>query len=65
MLLRMRGLPPKTVVSLETGLLKAAENSDPNAIHWFESIQLERKSTSIILFFFCPEKQNLTIVLWL
>jgi hypothetical protein len=43
MLLRMRGLPPKTVVSSETGFLKAAENSDPNAIHWFEAIQLQRK----------------------
>lgn len=43
MLLRMRSLPPKTVVNPETGLLKAAENSDPNAAVWFDSIQLSRE----------------------
>lgn len=43
MLLRMRSLPPKSVVNTETGLLKAAENSDPNAVIWFDSIQLSRE----------------------
>ncbi|KAH8693169.1 hypothetical protein BGW36DRAFT_301985 [Talaromyces proteolyticus] len=40
MLLRMRSLPPKTVVDTETGLLKAVENSDNSAILWFDTIQL-------------------------
>lgn len=43
MLLRMRGLPPKTTINAETGLLKAVENSDPNAILWFDTIQISRK----------------------
>ncbi|PCH00673.1 Hypothetical protein PENO1_047070 [Penicillium occitanis (nom. inval.)] len=40
MLLRMRGLPPKTTINAETGLLKAVENSDPNAILWFDTIHI-------------------------
>lgn len=47
MLLRMRGLPPKTNVDAETGWLKAVENSDPNAILWFDTIQLTRKYISL------------------
>ncbi|KAJ5279820.1 hypothetical protein N7478_005192 [Penicillium angulare] len=52
MLLRMRSLPPKSVVRPESGLLKAAEGSDENAVRWFDSIQvspyyLEERANSI------------------
>ena len=48
MLLRMRSLPPKTVVNPETGILKAVEGSDENAVRWFDMIQVTRTYS------FCP-----------
>lgn len=43
MLLKMRGLPPKTTVRPDTGTLKAVDGSDENAIRWFDTIQITRK----------------------
>lgn len=44
MLLKMRSLPPKATPRPDTGILKAVEGSDENAIRWFEMIQVSRKS---------------------
>lgn len=43
MLLKMRGLPPKTTPRQENGILKAIEGSDENAIRWFDTIKVTRK----------------------
>lgn len=48
MLLRMRSLPPKTTVRPESGVLKAAEGSDENAVRWFDMIQVSRMSSCFI-----------------
>lgn len=49
MLLKMRSLPPKATPRPDTGILKAVEGSDENAIRWFEMIQVSRKSPSLFL----------------
>jgi hypothetical protein len=43
MLLKMRGLPPKTAIRPDTGILRAADGSDENAMRWFDMINLTRK----------------------
>ncbi|KAL1985752.1 hypothetical protein VTN96DRAFT_7374 [Rasamsonia emersonii] len=40
MLLKMRALPPKTTLRPDTGILKAIDGSDENAIRWFDTIQV-------------------------
>lgn len=40
MLLRMRYVPPKTVVRPDNGTLKGVDGSDENAIRWFDMIQV-------------------------
>ncbi|KAL1853068.1 hypothetical protein Plec18170_005650 [Paecilomyces lecythidis] len=40
MLLKMRGLPPKTIPRPENGILKAIDGSDENAIRWFDTIKV-------------------------
>lgn len=40
MLLRMRSLPPKTVVRPDNGTLKAVDGSDEYAMRWFDMIQV-------------------------
>ncbi|KAJ5691215.1 hypothetical protein N7488_011950 [Penicillium malachiteum] len=52
MLLRMRSLPPKTVVRPDSGVLRAIDGSDENAVRWFDMIQvtpyyLEERANSI------------------
>jgi len=44
MLLKMRGLPPKTQASPEDGILAAVEGSDEAAIRWFDTIKVSSKS---------------------
>ena len=51
MLLKMRSLPPKATPRPDTGILKAVEGSDENAIRWFEMIQVSRKSPLLLS---CP-----------
>lgn len=43
MLLKMRSLPPKASPRPDTGILKAVEGSDENAIRWFDMIQIPRE----------------------
>lgn len=43
MLLKMRGLPPKTSPRPDNGVLKAIEGSDENAIRWFDTIKITSK----------------------
>ena len=43
MLLKMRSLPPKAIAQPDSGVLKAVDGSDENAVRWFESIQVTRK----------------------
>lgn len=40
MLLRMRSLPPKSVVRQDNGTLKAVDGSDEYAMRWFDMIQV-------------------------
>lgn len=42
----MRGLPPKTAIKPDTGVLKASEGSDENASRWFDMIQITREFPS-------------------
>ena len=49
MLLKMRSLPPKATPRPDTGILKAVEGSDENAIRWFEMIQVSRKLSSCLV----------------
>lgn len=49
MLLKMRALPPKTTLRPDTGILKAIDGSDENAIRWFDTIQVTRKCGTIRL----------------
>lgn len=44
MLLKMRSLPPKASPRPDSGILKAVEGSDENAIRWFDLIRVSRKS---------------------
>lgn len=44
MLLKMRSLPPKASPRPESGILKAVEGSDENAVRWFDLIRITRKS---------------------
>lgn len=48
MLLKMRSLPPKATPRPDTGILKAVEGSDENAIRWFEMIQVSRKFSLLL-----------------
>lgn len=48
MLLKMRGLPPKTTPRPENGILKAIDGSDENAIRWFDTIKVTRKFHCLI-----------------
>ena len=43
MLLKMRGLPPRTQANSEDGILSAVEGSDEAAIRWFDSIKVSSK----------------------
>jgi hypothetical protein len=43
MLLKMRSLPPKASPRPDTGILKAVEGSDENAVRWFDMIQMTRE----------------------
>lgn len=45
MLLKMRSLPPKASPRPESGILKAVEGSDENAVRWFDLIRITRKSS--------------------
>lgn len=38
MLLKMRGLPPKTSPRPDNGILRAVEGSEEAACNWFETI---------------------------
>lgn len=49
MLLKMRALPPKTTLRPDTGIVKAIEGSDENAIRWFDTIQVTRKCGALRL----------------
>ncbi|KAL2221238.1 hypothetical protein M432DRAFT_651836 [Thermoascus aurantiacus ATCC 26904] len=40
MLLKMRGVPPKTCPRPDNGVLKAIEGSDENAARWFDTIKI-------------------------
>lgn len=46
MLLKMRSLPPKASPRPESGILKAVEGSDENAVRWFDLIRITRKSSA-------------------
>jgi len=43
MLLKMRGLPPKTQARSDDGVLAAIEGSDEAAIRWFDTIKISSK----------------------
>ncbi|KAL4796371.1 hypothetical protein BDV19DRAFT_80532 [Aspergillus venezuelensis] len=52
MLLKMRSLPPKATPQPDSGILKAVDGSDENAIRWFEIIKisplfLEQRQTAV------------------
>lgn len=53
MLLKMRGLPPKTAIRPDTGILRAADGSDENAMRWFDSVNITRKLEEIKMLH-CP-----------
>ena len=40
MLLRMRSIPPKSVMRPDTSVLKAVDGSDEAAVRWFDMIQV-------------------------
>ncbi|PYH88686.1 hypothetical protein BO71DRAFT_128881 [Aspergillus ellipticus CBS 707.79] len=40
MLLKMRSLPPKATPRPDTGILKAVDGSDENAVRWFDMIKI-------------------------
>ena len=44
MLLKMRGLPPRTQANSEDGILAAVDGSDEAAIRWFDTIKISSKS---------------------
>ena len=44
MLLKMRGLPPKTQANPDDGVLAAVEGSDEAAIRWFNTIKVSSES---------------------
>jgi hypothetical protein len=44
MLLKMRSLPPKASPAPDTGILKAVDGSDENAIRWFDMIKISCES---------------------
>lgn len=43
MILRMRNVVPKTVVQPETGIIRAADGSHPDAVRFFDMVQVTRK----------------------
>jgi hypothetical protein len=51
MLLKMRSLPPKASPAPDTGILKAVDGSDENAIRWFDMIKISCKSHAFPLYF--------------
>lgn len=43
MLLKMRSLPPKASPRPDSGILKAVDGSDENAVRWFDMIKVTRE----------------------